>query len=291
MSVRAEITQQPGLAELLSREEEAPDEEVALAIEAFLATQGVAGTPVEEGILEAIDRRSDAAAEGIGLLDWIGRRLDLEQHRVVGSQELPVELEAYWLTLPGVAEARITVTSSASSSDETSASVTIAGIGGGPSVTIDLKEQTSFEGSTTERVSLSAMGLFDEIRVTRSTFAGDEVVATYPRLRAVDQSNLQWTRRPSTAPDPTSLGSVVEAMSFDATASDGLTTHTLTAEQGTSWEFGVDLSLEKLGLTTKVSSKTTYKHAVEYEYKLPGGHDYRATRYEQFPAYLWTVVQ
>jgi hypothetical protein len=122
--VRAEVTEKPGLQGLLSETHRAPDEALAPAVEDFLATPGVAHSPVAAGLEEAIERDAERPAEGLeSMLEAIRRWLDGEQHEVVGTEEQVVELEAYWLTVPDVPEASVTLASAESSSEENSARV------------------------------------------------------------------------------------------------------------------------------------------------------------------------
>jgi hypothetical protein len=285
MPLQVEITKEPGLQEMLSGEEAVPDDQLAPALAAFRDSPGVAGTALQETLDDAIRRRAEAADESFGWWDAFRRWLAGEQSRVVDHLEEAVELEAYWLTLPDTAGAKVTVTSSISKAGETSAALTIAGIGGGPTFTIDVKEAVGFVATQTERVELSVPGTFDIVEVTRD----GAVIAKYPRLRELDKNNLSWTIRPSPAPDPAPFGQPTSTRTFDASGSTGTTTDTLTITKGTTWELGVDLKFAKLGLEAKVGTKVTYTREVMYAYELPGGHNYQAASYRGFPAFLWTV--
>jgi hypothetical protein len=285
MALRAELTEQPGFHDLLSRDEPVSNNELRPALEAFLATPGIAGTPVQEA-LDEVTRPRPAAVESLsswwdGVHHWLwGQRVD-----VIDTEDRAVELAAYWLTLPAVADAKVTVTSSVTSSDETSASFTVLGIGGGPTFTVDIKEDVSFPATKMEQVVLSAIGSFEKVQITKD----GAVVATYPRLRALDRDNLTWTRTPFAPPDPGSWGTPTRTRRFDVTASNDITKNALTVTKGTAWEGGAELSLKKLGLAAKVGTKVTYEREVAFEYELPGGHDYLASLYPTFPAYLWTT--
>lgn len=284
-SLRVEVTEQPGLQALLAGDEPPPDAELRQAADLFVTTPGVEGTAVSERVGDAIRSGSQATAKGLGWWDNLRRWLAGERQKVVGSEEHEIELVAYWLTVPGVAGAKVTLSSSATSSDETSASFTIAGIGGGPTFSLALKEDVKFDSARDLRVAMLAKATFEKVQVTRD----GRPIATYARLASLDRDNLVWTVEPASPPDPTSWGSPTWSRRFQVSLSTGTLTDTLTVTRGTTWDVGADLSLDKIGLKAKLGSKVTYEGEVECAYELPGGHDYLAVRYPAFPAFLWTV--
>jgi hypothetical protein len=169
MQVRATVTQEPGLHDLLNQDDPPPDAELMESLDAFLATPGIGGTDVADELDTTIREQADSTAQGFG--GWweaLRRWLAGERHEVVGTERGDVELEALWLTLPDVTGASATVSSSVTDSDETSASVTIAGIGGGPTFTIALKEKLEFDGTTNGRIRLTAKGPSRRSRSTRA---------------------------------------------------------------------------------------------------------------------------
>lgn len=109
------------------------------------------------------------------------------------------------------------------------------------------------------------------------------------RLGALDPDNLEWERSPDKPPNPASLGHATSTRAFDASASSGTTTEELTITRRTTWEFGAELNLEKLGLKAKLGTKVSYEREVVYSNEFPGRHHYVAARYLSFPACLWSV--
>jgi hypothetical protein len=261
MPVQAEIHEHPGLQDLLAEEaQRISDTDLMVALKAFRRTPGVINTPIGRSLDEAVFRQAETADEAFGWWDAVRRWLRGEDDRVVDQMDEPVELEAYWLTVPNVSHAKVTVSSSPAKSNEPSASLTIAGIGGGPTLTLALKEDVKFDAAETERVVLTTTGTFELVRVTRN----GAVVTTYPRLCALDRANFGWTRRRASPPDPASVGPARSSRTFDASASGGTTTDTLTLTRGTIWEFGAEVGIAKLGLKAKVGGKITYERDVGY---------------------------
>jgi hypothetical protein len=210
-----------------------------------------------------------------------------ERHRVLEETAQVVELGGYWVIPPGVSDASAKLTVGLSSSNEKSASFTIAGIGGGPTFTIDLEEDLTYEATECVRITLTAAGTFQKIQVTRD----GQVVTTYPRLVSVDRDNLSWTISKATPPDAASLGAALATSSFDISGVTGTAIRDLAISQGATWDLSAGLDLPNLGgIQAKVSTKIVYKQDVKFEYTLPAGHTYTASRYNNFPAYLWSVT-
>jgi hypothetical protein len=280
MPVRAEVTQEPGLIELLSQEQQpVSDSRIVAALNEFRGSLANADMRDAEALNEMPGQPTDWWHT---LRDWFTG----ERHEIVGQAEAPLELQAYWLTLPDVPAASVKLTVAVEASDETSASLTILGIGGGPTFTLDIKEALEHQASEPERVSLFAPGTFEKVRVMR----GGEEVFEYARLVSLDRTNLEWTFAAAKPTDVALCGPQMSSKKVGASASSGTTTMTLNISRGTKWEFGADLSFEKLGLGAKLAASITYTRDVGFEYVLPGRYDYVATRYEDFPAYLWTTT-
>jgi hypothetical protein len=176
------------------------------------------------------------------------------------------------------------MTSSSSKAKEVSASLSIAGIGGGPSFEMNVEEEVSFEGEADERAYLTVKAKFEKVDVLRS----GQVVGTYVRLRSVEGDDSTWTRNEEHPPSASSLGARSESKEFDFTRTHGSSTQKITIAKGTSLALGVDLKLWGVGV--KLGGNVTYRQDVSYANKLPAGHVYRASRYEDFPARLWEVV-
>jgi hypothetical protein len=306
MAVRAEITSEPGMVDLLEQEGDVADEKKLEALNHFRATKVVSRAslrePADVGTL-SVERAyrehaygedaygEDAYGEGAYSQwafrdDWwdgLGRWLRGEKVKKVGRTEAPVEMGVYWLTVPEVPDAKATLDVALKSDKETSASLTIFGVGGGPTFTVALKEGLSHEAARSERVALSAMGTFEKIEVS-----ADAGTVTYPRLVALDQANLTWVFASAMPPKPEACGPRISSTTFDASGASGTTTKTLSIGRDTKWKLGIDLDLANLGLKASLDGSITYSREVGFEYTLPGGRKYVAAQYKDFPAYLWS---
>jgi hypothetical protein len=285
MALRATVTEEPGLSALLSRDEPADDAELALALQAFKATNGVAKTPVETSLDAAIHRRADGTQQSLGFFETLRRWWVGELHEVVGREERMVPLDAYWLTLPEVPGAEASVAASEATSEEFYASVKILGVGGGPAFTVGLREKLGVTSPDPLKISSAAMGTFEKVEVRRD----GKTVTTYPRLVAVDDNVKEYELTECAPPPASSLGNETGSQRFTVAARTATLRPELTIARGSVWEFGSEISLEQLGLKANSGMKTTLERELHYEHVLPGGHDYRAVRYAGFPAYLWSV--
>jgi hypothetical protein len=155
MPLRVDITAEPGLHDMLAGEQPVSQDQLLDAIDDFVATPGVAGTPIEDEIRMELRQRAQDPAEAIGAWDALKRFFRREEDVVVETVQQDVELAAYWLTLPDLDGARAIVTSSTSHENETSASVKIAGVGGGPTLTISVEESVKFDVRQPERAVLT----------------------------------------------------------------------------------------------------------------------------------------
>lgn len=285
MGLTAEIIAVPGMVDAGSA---APLSEAPYpgAVRDLLATPGIAGTGVERELRRALGQAVEDAGVGSRWWDALRRLLAPEHHTIVGEDQQVIGLDGYWMTLPEVHGATVKLTVTVEASTERSASFMIAGIGGGPQVTLKLKEGLVHETGACERVLLSAVATFQKIVVTRQ----GEAIATYPRLVAIDERHLEWSFHPDNPPAGEGLGDPLSSRGFDQSASEGSTTATLDIARGTVWEVSAGLTLANLGgLEAKVSAKVAYQQAVALEYRLPPGHRYLAARYAELPAYIWTV--
>jgi hypothetical protein len=275
--LRVEISEEPGLHDLLEEGAPPDDRDLERAVDEFMLSRGVEDTPVGEGLGDAIRVHSEATEEGIGGL-WRALRAWLagEQHKVVGIEQQSLDIGSYWLTVPDIAGAKVSLTSSVSSSRETSGAVTIAGIGGGPTLKIAIKEDVAFNDVTeNERVDVSAIGTFEEIQVTKD----GQVVTTYARLKAVDGDHIVFTPHPAAPPDPGPWGRPTKSERYDVREGTGTVKLVLTVDRGTTWEIGAELSVPNLGLKAKLDAKMTYEREVSFAYEFPRGQDVIAARY------------
>ena len=285
MPVKVEISQRPGLRELLEADTPVSDAQLAPAIDAFLLTPGVQGSPVEDALGDLARSHADSTGQTGGFWASLKQWWKGEHHEVTGTEERWVELSSYWLTLPAAPGARMTLTSTVTDSKTASASLTIAGVGGGPTFNLDVKESVEFQSSFDERASLRARGTFDRIDVTR---AGQHI-AEYGRLRTIDRNTTDWLRERAPAPAPADLGPLRRTKGFTMTDAGGVSIETLSIDRGTSWNLGLNLTLPQLGLTVTLGGTLTYEQDVDYTYELPEGHDYEASMYTTIPAFLWKV--
>jgi hypothetical protein len=286
MPLRVEIIEGPGLAELLNSDKPVSDAELQPQLDAFLKSSGVAGTPIERSLREHTNHEADLTEQAFGFWQSLKRWWNGQKQEVLATETHPVILEAYWLTLPPVADAEVTVSSTQASSNETSASFTIAGIGGGPTLTLEIKEGMEFAAKDPGQAVLTTLGTFEKIQVTD---ADGHVIETYARLTKLEGNNLKWSWQKSSLPAPETWGAQETVEPFDLANMNGSATRELSIKSGTTWEIGGDLDLTQLGIKAHVGTKLTYERDVTYSYKLPGGHDYVATRYKSFPAYIWTL--
>ncbi len=288
MTVRAEIWHEPGLHELAARPAPIEDAQMAEAVEMFKETSGVAHTEIASGLDQVIEAHRDVAEESSALGRWwsaVREWLAAEKHEVVATEQRLIELEAYWLTRPAVRNASVKLDVSTTSSSETAASLAIAGIGGGPTINIDVKDGLTHTAMVNERVALRAEAEFQKIVVTKNK----KTIGKYPLLAAVDQDNLEWLFVPARVPAASRLGARIRTETFDQSSSPGSTVRKHEVRRGTAWETGFDLSLKQLGLAAKLSAKVTYERDVAFEYSLPPKRRYVAASYDNFPSHIWTV--
>ena len=286
MGLRAELTVIPGLVDPASGRP-LPDLPSTGAVEDFLKSTGVADTAVAAALRVVLAAAAQQTAEGLGWWDAIRRFFAPEIHTVVAESEQTVVLDGYWVTLPATAGASAKLTVTMGSSEETSASFMIAGMGGGPTFLLDLKEGVSRPADRCERIVLLTTGRFQKVEVTQN----GAVIGAYPRLVALDLANLGWDFEPATPPSAATLGDPITTRDFDLTKVAGSATRSVEIGRGTTWEMSAGLELAGLGgIKAKLSAKATYRRDVAIECKLPAGHHYLAARYEGFPAWLWSLI-
>src|SRR5690348_3089050 len=186
MGLRAEVTVIPGPVDP-GTGEPSPVPPYEGALDDFLDTPGVAGTEAVTELRRAQLAASQETVESVaGVWGGIKWFFTGERHTVLEENKQVVELGGYWVIPPGVSDASAKLTVGLSSSSEKSASFTIAGIGGGPTFTIDLEEDLTHEATECVRITLTAVGVFQKVQMTRD----GQVVTTYPRLVSIDRDNL-----------------------------------------------------------------------------------------------------
>jgi hypothetical protein len=277
----------PGLVDhLLAGTDPEPGEIDTAAVEGFLNDEHVTGTELDADVRQRMGR--DVGLEGLGDM-WESVKQAFRPVRLltVSTETKDVPLEAYWLTMPPTAGAKVTMTTSESSSEEYSGSLTIFGVGGGPTFTYEYADEVSFPADDPQRVDFLAPGTFDRIQAKK----GDQVIAEWVRLQSVAWDQLKIRRQGCPQPDPKDWGRPIEAPSFELSHVNDATTKTVKVAAGTTWEIGAKLSFEKLGMEASIGAKMSYERALSYANELPGGHDYVASLYRGFPAYIWTVTR
>jgi hypothetical protein len=286
VSFRIHIYTIPGLAET-GDDHPSPRKPYNEAIDDFLATPGIAGTGIEDEFDDVLRDEADETDEGVPGWEGLRRFVTGKRHAVIGEDKRPVELGAYWLTLPDVPDAEVEFSISDAKSTETSASLTVAGIGGGPQFTVELREGLKHKAKCSEKGVISTIATFQQISVTNRQ---GTVIGTYPRLVALDKNRVNWSFVPAAPPLAADLGPEGPSRGYDQSGTDGSTTVSLSIERDITWNMSAGISLPKLGgISVNVSAKVTYRKAVKFEYQLPGRHRYEATRYKAFPAYIWSV--
>jgi hypothetical protein len=283
--IDVEVTQEPGLSELIDLPDP-PENELQRALGEFRASSGVAGSPLDDALDQAIRNQAEATDETFAWWDAVKRWASGHQITVSSPVQHPVALDALWLTLPDVPGAKVTVSSEDTKSRETSATLRIAGVGGGPTFNVEVKERIDFDAFHTELVTMTSPGTFEKVTVSKD----GRVISEYVRLIAIDQRRVDWGRVPTMAPDPRGWGSPAHIRTFTQAASDGVTRKGLSIARGTSWQVGANVTVPQFALSVSLGAKVTYQHDIEYATELPGGHDYLAASYTQFPAYLWSVT-
>lgn len=263
------------------------------AIADFLDTPGIAGTDIAAEVQEiarTVAKQTtnypDEGARWNTLRDALKHLFLQERHTPLGSEQQPIELESYWMTLPDVQGASVEINITGGQSAAVSATLTIAGIGGGGQFTIDLKQGLSHKTTRCEKVLVKGMATFEKIEVTRH----DKPITTYPRLIAIDTDNLSWDFRRETPPFAADPNEKPITKEFNIPNTDGSTTISLSIDKKTTWNTSVGLSFPNLGgINANVSTQLTYQTGFELKNELPPGHQYVAKLYKKIPAYIWTV--
>jgi hypothetical protein len=145
--------QQPGLFDLL-RADSPPDDDLREAAEDFLADPQVQDTDLADLALSSSD---DTAGVTFGLGDWWRNILYTFEPLVFTVEDVEtkdVPIAAYWVTVPEVAGAKVTLTRTSGTSRERAASLKILGIGGGPTFTGEIALTDSFEADDSQKIEL-----------------------------------------------------------------------------------------------------------------------------------------
>ena len=285
MPVDIEITSTPGLIDP-GTGQPVTGEPYESALDDFLSSRGVANTDVEVAARQTLLRAEEGTNEAAGWWDAIRYFFAPEIHNVVNTEEARVELAGYWLTLPDVPEAKVTLTVSVTDKNQRAMSVKIAGIGGGPTFELTVKSGLQHEAASQQRAVLATRGTFQRIQVTR----GGQPIGEYARLVALDEENVEWSYPPAALPGPALLGPTGNTVGYDLRTNTSADKVTLDITQGTTWDFSAGLKLPQLGgIEAGLSGQVSYERDVSYEYVLPPGRRYQATKYARFPVYVWVA--
>jgi hypothetical protein len=282
MPIEVEITSTPGLIDP-GTGQPITGQPYDTALDDFLSSRGVANTDVEVATKEALLRR-EVTEEAFGWWSAIRDFFVPEIHNVVDTEENQVELAGYWLTLPDVPEAKVTLTVSLTDKNQRAMSVKIAGIGGGPSFELAVKSGLQHEATSQQRAVLTTRGTFQRVQVTRK----GKLIGEYARLVSLDEENVQWSYPAAALPDLAQLGQKGLTVGYDLSTNTSADKITLAITQGTTWDFSVGIKLTQLGgIEAGISGQVSYQRDVGYEYLLPPGRRYKATKYASFPVYVW----
>lgn len=286
MPVEVEITSTPGLIDPDTGEPTAgqPYED---ALSDFLSSTGVANTEVEAATREVLFRSGESTDEAFGWWNAIRYFFTPDIHKVLAVKESRVELAGYWLTLPDVPEAKVTLAVSVTDAKQRAISVKIAGVGGGPSFELAVKSGLQHEATSQQRAVLTTRGKFEHVQVIRK----GKPIGEYVRLVALDEKNVEWSYPAATLPDPAQLGPKGSTVGYDTTTNKSADKVTDTITQGTTWDFsaGIKLPPQLGGIEAGINGQVSYQRDVGYEYLLPAGRHYEATKYANFPVYVWIV--
>jgi len=273
--VNVEITSEPGLVDPAT-DEATTDEPYRDADTDFLLTVGP-GSPIGT---EFLAKRQEAAGEATEA-SWLREFFAREHHNVVKVVEEPIELAGYWLDVPSIrgAKAKLEVTMENSSTSVTS--FTIAGIGGGPKFTATMKQGIGYTATRSRRASLSTLGKLQIIEVTKLK----KVIDRYARLIELTTVDDEWDF-PDLTDEPT--GPVDQSIGYRLATATEDTTVPFTIGKGTELKGTIGIKLPNFGIDTSTELTVGYRTEATITTTLPGGADYRATRYQGVAALFWS---
>jgi hypothetical protein len=272
-----EITSTPGIADHAA----AGTPPSPRAVSEFRDSAGVLGTVVGQEF--DLVREQAITAEG-NPWQWLVGWFSPTRHVVTGYQDVLIEIQSYWLTLPNCAGASVKLTVSHSQATATSASCTILGIGGGPTFTMTAKVTPEYTATENRRAIRSVIGHFQRIEVRKH----NRVLGEYPRLVGLDRSGNGWTYPVSQPPAIDQAWQLKDDDSYDWRDASTPNTVTVGIDRDTTWELDATLKLSQLNLEAGVSRKVTYLESTTLEYTLPPGQDYAWRRYRNLPVFYWT---
>ena len=181
----------------------------------------------------------------------------------------------------------MTLAVSVTDTKQRAVSVKIAGVGGGPSFEIAVTSGLQHEATSQQRAVLATWGKFEHVQVIRK----GKPIGEYARLVALDEENVEWSYPAATLPDPAQLGPKGPTVGYDTTTNQSADKITDAITRGTTWDFsaGITLPPQLGGIEAGINGQASYQRDVGYEYLLPAGRRYEATKYANFPVYVWSV--
>jgi hypothetical protein len=285
VTIKIEIASTPGLIDL-DTGQPTSGEPYQGALEDFLSSNGVTNTDIELAVKEELDRAGQSAGEAFGWWAPIRSFFSPKIHKVLATEKQRVELAGYWLTLPDVPEAKVTLAVSVTDSTQRAASMKIAGVGGGPSFELTVQSGLQHEAASQERAVLSTMGTFQHIQVVKD----GRIIGGYVRLAALDRNNVEWTYPAATLPPPAQLGNEISTVGYNLITKTSADTVFFKINRGTTWDFSAGINLPQFGgIQAGISGQVTYQQDTDYAYLLPPGRRYQAARFTRFPVYVWSV--
>jgi hypothetical protein len=262
----------------------------AVDLEGYLATPGIAGSPMAAAMHAAVDLPDQglrALPDVAGVIRRIREFLRLRQQQVTGQQQFELLLTAYEMWIPPVPGATGSVTMATSESGTGSISFKILGVGGGPAfeqtITLELS-RTDIPRS--ERLELALTGIAEQVEVTRA----GRVEARYVRL--ANLSGVPVHRFRPLAPQanpPAGLGAET-VFRVALRRGDGAATFTLKLAGNRSWSMSYAPRLDALATEIGISYVHKASQALSFDYRLPEGYEYTAAELLDRPAISWVAI-
>jgi hypothetical protein len=280
--VEVEITSEPGIIDPGSGEinESSPYD---AALTDYLSS---IGPDSALGVQFRVAQRSTSEETSEG--DWRAAVIAFftgKQETVVETLNDSVDLAAYWLDVPPVEGAKTKLSVVQAKKTDATASFKIAGCGGGPRYTVELKGGiSSYTTSRRRRVALRTEGRFQVIEVTKD----GKFIDKYIRLVGLNRSADTWTFEEFSL-DVSTLGTAHGGETLDYKNESGELEYQITINRGEEFKGSLGLKLPSIGLEATSEMTIGYQSAVTMTYTLPAGHCYRWDGYPTVPVNLWTL--
>ncbi len=262
----------------------------AVDLDCYLATPGVAGSPMADEMRVAIELPDEglrALPDVAGLAGRVRDFLRLRREQVTGRQQFELPLVAYEMWVPPVTGATASATMTSGEGDGGAISFKILGVGGGPAfeqnVTLELARENI---SRSERLELVMTGMAEQVEVSRS----GRMEARYTRL--ADLSGEPLRRFVSLTPEmaPPSGPGTETIFRVALAPGDGAATFTLKLDDTRSWSLSSSPRLDALGTEIGVSYVHKASQSLAFDFCLPEGFEYTAARRLDWPAITWVAI-